>query len=290
MVFQNIAVAGSTGNLGPTVVKALVNAGFSVSVLSKSGKTDKLPSSVKTITTDYSSQSLVDALKGQDAVVSLIPNQDGQPPLIDAAIEAGVKFFLPSEFGSDIAGSAKIAALPVFAGKVKTQEYLKGKQDQIGYAFVVNGLFLDWGISVGFNLNLNGPTRVLDGGNDKHSTTTLEDVGKATVAILKNPDPFRNRAVYIQSTAVSQNELIAVAEKKGKSIQRVEATTEQIEKDAWAKINDGTATLPTYLDLIALSALSTPYGNNWSGKNDNELVGIKEKTPEELEQIVAQFI
>ncbi|CAK1359261.1 Isoflavone reductase P3 [Cercospora beticola] len=290
MAYQNIAVAGATGNLGPSVVNALVDAGLTVTVLSKSGKTDKLPSSVKTVKTDYSSQSFTDAFKGQDAVVSLLPNHDGQPPLIDAAIEAGVKFFLPSEFGSDIAGSAKIAALPVFAGKVKTQEYLKSKQDKISYAFVVNGLFLDWGIGAGFNVNLNGPTRVIDGGNDKHSTTTLEDVGKATVAILKNPDQFKNRAVYIQSAAVSQNELIAIAEKKGKSIQRVEATTEQIETDAWAKIKNGTAELPTFLDFIALSALSTPYGNNWSAKNDNELVGIKEKTQEELEQIVAQFV
>lgn len=94
--YNKVAVAGATGNLGPSVVQELVKAGFEVTTISKSGKTDGLPSAVKTIKVDYSSQeSLTSAFKGQDAVISLLPDHGAQDGLIDAAIAAGVKRFIP---------------------------------------------------------------------------------------------------------------------------------------------------------------------------------------------------
>lgn len=292
MAYQKIAIAGSTGNLGPSVVQELVNAGFTITALSQSGKTSHLPSSVQTIKVDYSSQdSLVQSLKGQDAVVSLIPKHEEQPALIDAAIAAGVKFFVPSEFGSDIAGSPQVAALPVFAGKKKTQEYLKAKEDKISYAIVVNGLFLDWGLMVGFWANVKGgPTQIYDGGNDKHSSTTLADVGKTVAAILKKPEAFKNRAVYVQSAAVSQNQLLEIALKKNPElkVERVEVSSKEVEKDAYEKLGKGD--FSSMLSFVAVSIFNSEYGNNWSDKTDNELLGIKEKTPEELEALVAQYM
>ncbi|KAI5357573.1 Putative NmrA-like domain, NAD(P)-binding domain superfamily [Septoria linicola] len=291
MAFRNIAVAGSTGNLGPAVVNALVDAGFAVAALSQSGKTQNLPSQVKTVKVDYSSQdSIIHALKGQDAFVSLIPKHEDQPALIDAAIAAGVKFFIPSEFGSDIAGSQKVAGLPVFAGKKKTQDYLKTKEDKISYALVVNGLFLDWGLQVGFWANFKGATRVFDGGNEKHSTTTLADVGKTVAAILKKPEDFKNRPVYVQSAAVSQNQLLEIAQKKKPELklERQEVSTADVEKDAYEKLGKGD--FSSMISFVIVSIFNSSYSNNWSQKNDNELLGIKEKSPQELEQIVEQYL
>ena len=97
MSYQNIAIAGATGNLGPAIVQSLVDAGFNVTILSQSGKTNNLPSAAKTVKVDYSSQtSLIDALRGQDVFISAVPKHDSQPALIDAAIAAGVKRFIPS--------------------------------------------------------------------------------------------------------------------------------------------------------------------------------------------------
>ena len=94
--YTKVVVAGATGNLGPSVVKELVDAGFQVTTLSQSGKTEGLPSNVKTIKVDYSSQdSLTEVFKSQDAVVSLLPDHGTQNGLIDAAIAAGVKRFIP---------------------------------------------------------------------------------------------------------------------------------------------------------------------------------------------------
>lgn len=82
MAYHKVAIAGATGNVGPAIVKGLVDGGFAVTALSRSGKTDGLPSSVKTVRVNYDSQdSLVQALKGHDAFISAIPKHGKQAPL-----------------------------------------------------------------------------------------------------------------------------------------------------------------------------------------------------------------
>lgn len=67
-----------------------------------------------------------------------------QNKLIDAAIAAGVKRFLPSDFGSNTADERFISIVPILQAKKDTVEYLKSKGDQISWNAVVNGLFFDW--------------------------------------------------------------------------------------------------------------------------------------------------
>ena len=296
MAYQKIAVAGATGNLGPTIVQALVDAGFDVTILSQSGNTTDLPSAAKTVKVNYaygSQHTIVDALKGQDVFISMIPQHDSQPALIDAAIAAGVKRFIPSEFGSNISGNAKTAALPVFKGKGITQDYLKQYSSQISYTLINNGLFLDWGMQVGISIDLKGgATRVFDGGDDKHSFTLLSDIGKAVVGVLKHPEETKNRAVYVQSAALSQNELIEIARKAkpGVKIDRQDASVERLLEDSHKQLAAGGDQIGTAMFgfiVVSIFGDSKEYGNVWSGKNDNELLGIKELTKRDLEKLIA---
>jgi uncharacterized protein YbjT (DUF2867 family) len=296
MVYHKVAIAGATGNLGPTVVQALIDAGFDVTILSQSGNTTGLPAAAKTVKVNYdygSQHTIVDALKGQDVFISAIPNHGAQPALIDAAIAAGVKRFIPSEFGSNIAGNAKTAALPVFKGKGVTQDYLKQKSSQISYTLICTGLFLDWGMQVGLSVDLKGgATRVFDGGDDKHSTTLLKDIGQAVVGVLKHPEETQNRAVYVQSTSVSQNQLIEIARKAkpGVKIDRQDATIKQLLEDSHQQLSQGGDRVGTAMFGFIVASVfgdSKEYGNLWSEKNDNELLGIKEITTEELEKLIA---
>jgi hypothetical protein len=93
-------------------------------------------------------------LKGQDAVVSAVGAEGflGQSILFDACIAAGVKRFLPSEFGSDLS-NPKAASLPVFGYKLATRKYIEEKVKagaDITYTYVINAPFLDWGLETGF--------------------------------------------------------------------------------------------------------------------------------------------
>ena len=84
-----------SGNLGPAVVKALVDTGFIVTVLTRLESKATFSSEVKVQRTDYdSASSLEKALAGQDAVVSTVARAGvrGQTVLVDAAIAAGSRF------------------------------------------------------------------------------------------------------------------------------------------------------------------------------------------------------
>lgn len=292
MAFKKVAIAGATGNLGPSIVNELVNQGFEVTILSSSGNTSALPSAVKVIKVDYSSQdSVVSALRGQEVFISTIPKHDQQPALIDAAIAAGVQRFIPSEFGSNTIGNEKVRALPVFAGKVKTQEYLRSKQDQISYTFLITGLFLDWGLNLGWLANLKGKTDINDNGDSVHSFTLLTDIGKAVAGILKHPEETKNRGVYVQTAALSQNQVLKIAQKVKPEFK---AETEQVdlaevEKNAYAELKkDGGNIGLAMVSFIKISIFKEGYGNLWDEKNDNKLLGVKGLSSAELEDLVAK--
>ncbi|KAL1585947.1 hypothetical protein WHR41_04894 [Cladosporium halotolerans] len=267
MAYQKVAISGATGNLGPTIVKALVDSNFEVTVLSQSGKTSGLPSTVKVTKVDYSSHdSIVEALKGNDAYVSAVPQHDSQPALIDAAIAAG--------------------------GKKLTQDYLHQKSSHISWTVINTGLFLDWGIQVGVWANFKGPTRVYDSGNDRHSTTTLADIGKAVVGVLKHPEETHNRAVYVQSAALSQNELIEIIRKvkPNTTVEAQDASTKQLLEDSYKQLEQGGKQIGAAMfGFIVVSIFDSEYGNLWGDKNDNELLGIKTKSSKEIEELVASL-
>ena len=114
----NITIAGATGVLGFHIAEALLNDGsFKVKVLrrlpeTQNDKADLLASKgAEIVYVDYNQHdALVNALKGTDALISAVaPGHTSgaydfdalQTPLLDAAKKAGVKRFIPSEFGID---------------------------------------------------------------------------------------------------------------------------------------------------------------------------------------------
>ncbi|KAI4729064.1 NAD(P)-binding protein [Aureobasidium sp. EXF-10728] len=292
MAYKKIAIAGATGNLGPHIVNELVNQGFEVTVLTASGKTSGLPSAIKVTKVDFSSQnSLISALRGQEAFISAIPKHEEQPALIDAAIAAGVQRFIPSEFGSNIVGNEKVRALPVFAGKVKTQEYLRAKQDQISYTLLVNGLFLDWGIGLGWLVNLKGKTQINDNGNSVHSFTLLNDIGKAVAGILNHPEETKNRGVYVQTAALSQNQALKIAQKVNPEFKAETENVDlaEVEKNAYAELSKENGDIGSAMrGFIKISIFKDGYGNLWDEKNDNELLGVKGLSEAEVGDLIAK--
>ena len=99
------------------------------------------------IRTDYSPDSLVDALRGQDAVVSCVgPTAlGGQLAMVDAAAKAGVKRFLPSEMGSNTADHKLLDPLPALAVKTDVVNRLKEKEREgLSWTVLINGPFYDW--------------------------------------------------------------------------------------------------------------------------------------------------
>ena len=113
-------------------------------MLSREGSNATFPDKAKVVRADYESLgSLKSALEGQDAIVSLVAGHaiPTQTKLIDAAIAAGVKRFIPSEFGCDTSDPRLLEAVPIFKAKVEVQKYLKNKEKEISWTNVITGAF-----------------------------------------------------------------------------------------------------------------------------------------------------
>ncbi|KAJ5188321.1 hypothetical protein N7491_004645 [Penicillium cf. griseofulvum] len=243
---------------------------------------------------DYESlESLTAALAGNDVVVNTlgvgaIP-RDIHLRLVDAAVAAGVKRFLPSEYGSNTTHPA-IAKLPVFGDKIAVQEHLKNVSQQSGlsYTILINGPFLDWGIKTGFLLDLSGPVAPMyDGGNRKFSSTTLRGVGKAVVGIINNPSATESTAVYVNEARVSQKELLALS---GKSLETKTVQTSDLEQEAFAELAKPAPNPDVFaLGFLRRAIFGEGFGSLFDPENlSNDLFDLKTLSEEELRSLVAE--
>jgi hypothetical protein len=99
------------------------------------------------VESDFSLTSLVSIFRGQDAVISVIGGSGlGDQKLhVDAAVEAGVKRFMPSEFSTEDNSEAAQQLLPFFKTKTDLLDYLKEKEKEgLSWTALVCGPLLDW--------------------------------------------------------------------------------------------------------------------------------------------------
>jgi nucleoside-diphosphate-sugar epimerase len=286
--------AQATGNLGPAILDKLINAGFQVTVLTRESSNHVFPTSVTVARVDYDSlDSLVDALKGQDALVSTLASTalSKQLLLVEAAAKAHVKRFIPSEFGSNTL-HPKTAALPVFGDKVAVQEALKkhAASGHMSYTLICGGPFFDWGMKIGWIMNLKGKSIVLYDGGERHfSTTTLPTIGKAVVGVLKHPEETKNRAVYVQDTTTTLKKLVEKGKKATGGIEgwtEIVVSIEELLDQAWAELKTEKPNPENFvMKFINASTWGEGYGNPFP-KIDNDLLGIKEMTDAEVQALV----
>jgi hypothetical protein len=235
---------------------------------------------------------LESAFRGQDAVVSLLGSAGSgeQIKLIDAAVAAGVKRFIPSDFGSDTTNPELRNIVPIFEGKKKVQDYMKSKD--IAWTVVITGVFGDWALANGFlGIDIKNHTARLfgDKGNRHFTTSTLAQIGRAVVAVLTHAAETANQYVYIESCTTTQNEIISVIEKEtgAKFTVSEEVDTNQMTADALKRFGEG--------DFSAISPMlqggifsEQGYGNHESIETWNDRLGLKkEKVEDWVKAVIA---
>ncbi|KUI60243.1 hypothetical protein VP1G_07466 [Cytospora mali] len=223
--YQNVIVAGASGNMGPAIVKALNTAKFTVSVLSREGSSHQFPPFVKVYKTDYSLPSLSEAFQGQDAVVSVVGALGilNQIQMIDAASKVGVRRFLPSSFGADL--DDKEGMQPNFLGlmvnKLRVQEHLVKvceENNTLTWTQLITGPILDWAlldapVAMGFDIKAKAAT-IYDSGNAPVTCTPRPQIGIAVANSLKNPEATANGSLRMVSLEITQNKLLAALEQE----------------------------------------------------------------------------
>ncbi|KAI0845643.1 NAD(P)-binding protein [Daldinia vernicosa] len=303
MPSSRVALAGATGNIGTPVLEALLSSDFNVTALSRiGGNSSKLkPHPNLTIKeVDFSSvESLTPALVGVQVVVSCVATlaMGDQDPPIDAAAAAGVRRFIPAEFGID-SMNPLCRQLPIVGvSKAKTQQRLREKSRSnpgFTYTAIANGLFLDWCLEEKIILNIPEHTATLyNGGDVKFSASLLSDIAKAVLGVIAHQDETASRVVYIQSALITQNQLIQyVKDKDGKEWNTVVKDTEDLRQESLAALAEGSkgGVEAAALGFSLCGMFNPDYGCDFSSHLDNELLGIKELSESELRKLVESFL
>lgn len=280
------------------MLEQLVHAGFDVIVLSReAGKVPvQFAERVKEVVVDYSSiESLQSALVGVDAVVSTLGAPAvGEPQrrLIDAAIAAGVDRFIPSDFGCDHQNPLT-RTLPVFAEKVKTEDYLinKCQSSSLTYTFIYNNLFLDWGLTSGFLVNLEDKKiSLFNGGDIPLSFTRLGTVGDGVVGVLRNPVDTMNRSVRIEDGKLSFKQLYSMVQEAIPGPWTVSVVnTDTLKSESDVALGKSIFDEWVWLNYVLQGGTNEKYGPNFQ-HIDNKLLGLRHFSPAELKPLVESIV
>jgi len=299
-VIKNVIIIGAGGNLGPAILEALdKDPQFIVSVLSRKSSNSTFPAHIKVHSIDdsYPENELVEAFRGQDAVVTTIAIMGSakQIEIVKAAVAAGVKRFIPAEFGSDNRDPKWLELMPVFHVKNQVVDFLRSQESTgMSWTGVITSAFFDWGLTtkqfLGFNLD-SCTALIYDSGDARFSATTLPTIGAAIVAILHKPEETTNQYIYIASFTTTQNEVLAALEKAtGKKWQVEHSTAMETRRIGQEKVGKGDF---SGMENIVVSLV---YGGDSvsdlesSRKLANDLLGLPKETVEEtVEKIVKSY-
>ncbi|KAM0344944.1 hypothetical protein ACHAPU_007078 [Fusarium lateritium] len=244
--YRNVVVVGASGSIGKIIIDGLTSSSkFKVTVLSRKESKATFPQGVTVRSTDFSDADIVDALKGQDVVISALGVEGfaQQQKLVDAAVSAGVKRFLPSEFSSSSEDPVVLQLFPLFEQKKNLVEYLKSKEkDGLSWTGLATGLLFDWGLAngfLGFDIN-NRTATIWDDGNRKFTLTNGRRLAEAVASVLEHPEETRNRYLYVYSVVTTQNEMLQSLEAASGTKWAVNATsTDQQVAEAKEKLGAG---------------------------------------------------
>ncbi|KAH8807887.1 hypothetical protein F5884DRAFT_704262 [Xylogone sp. PMI_703] len=239
MAKQNVFLVGATGETGAVMLDALIKDGsFNVTCFIRSSSAGK-PAvkaledrGLKIVKGDLAGpiEETVALLQGIDIVVSaLFPlTATDQLPLVDAAAKAGVKRFLPCNWGT-IAPRGGIMDMRdlkeevhdcIFRHRLGFTIIDVGFWYQISYPRVPSGKF-DYASFLPIN-------EVYAGGTAPNLLIDKRDIGTITVKIMKDERTL-NKRVYIYGEVLSQNEVNEIVEQKtGEKLDLVVKSTETI--------------------------------------------------------------
>ncbi|KAF4457195.1 hypothetical protein F53441_839 [Fusarium austroafricanum] len=225
-----IAIAGGAGNVGQEVIEALIARNkHEIIILSRKDAPEKeIAPGVKWFKTSYTDvEELTNILEGVHTVLSFMSVSPGdtatgpQERLIDAAVNAGVKRFAPSEWAA-----SNLDYFHWYDFKRSAREYLaKINKDKkvIEYTLFQFGLFTNY-MTYPFKsskhvslfetpINFNGCRALLvDDGEATITLTTAQDAAKVTALAIEYEGEWPIVS-GVKGVDITMNELVALGEK-----------------------------------------------------------------------------
>ncbi|UTV28832.1 NmrA family NAD(P)-binding protein [Photobacterium atrarenae] len=212
---KHVAVIGATGQVGTPLTHGLLSLGHEVIVITRQTQfNEKLTAFEKQgakicVCTDlHDVEALAKLLSGVDILVASVPGakpviKQSEPVWLEAAIKAGVKRFVPTEFGVHTQALV-MGAGEVFDNKKRFHDLLF--RSGIGWTLFYNGGIFDY-----FLPNLRFFHKITTFGDLALPIYThdIEDIGYLA-ALAVTDERTLNQCVQLDHNALSQNDMLAL--------------------------------------------------------------------------------
>ncbi|KAK1712596.1 NmrA-like family protein [Colletotrichum acutatum] len=294
---KKVAVIGATSSIGRYALPALLEANFKVTVITYSDEGKSFPPQVKIATTDFSPQSLHEVLKGQDAVLCVLGHAvfDKQIDLINAAAKAGVKRFIPSDFGTPKGPNDVPEYRAILGKKAQAQALLEERakeNDSFTWTSFWNGPLLDRVSSMalfpdfGFDLKNHSAT-IYDSGNEPFTAMSIGKIGKPIAAVFKRPEETKNRYVRLSALTTSQRAILEALERlTNQRWDTATVSTDEARRQGSIKLQKGDYK-GAYVGFLVAQLYEDGAGRSVLDGADNELLEVE---PEELDEVVRKAL
>ncbi|RAO73177.1 uncharacterized protein BHQ10_009189 [Talaromyces amestolkiae] len=292
----NVVLIGGSGTVGKIILEALLKSpDINVTVISRDTSNATFPSQVTVHRTDFSHSGLFSAFKGQDVVISAVGATafTEQKKFIEAAVHAGVKRFIPSEFSSNTLNESVRQMLPLFNQKKEVLDYLKSKESVgLTWTGIATALLFDWGLTSGF-LGYDIPNRtatIWDGGDKRFTLVNERELGQSVVSVLKHPQETANKYLYVTSVEVTQNEILrALKEETDSKWKVIHTTSDAQKKEAFKRLSNGDFSGGLILVRGTSYANDPALHANYATdeKLSNDLLGLE---PESVKQTIKRVL
>lgn len=174
---------------------------------------------VSHVKSDFSPASLESVLAGQDLVISTTAggDSDQQKRIVDAAVSAGVRRFVPHEFGHDTLNKGISSRILKSAGRAKVIEHLRAASQsaKIEWIGIATGYTLDIGLINGnMGIDLEWHSATIHGiGTETFAASSLQRVGQVIARVVDHWDEVANQYIYAAGVLTSANEVLRSAER-----------------------------------------------------------------------------
>jgi nucleoside-diphosphate-sugar epimerase len=305
-----VLILGASGSVGAPILDALLaEPSFNVTIVSRATSSASFPAHIPVINVSdaFPTEELTEAFKGQDAVVVALSTgpvisggKDGLAfRLIDAARAAGVKRFIPSEFGANNLDPRARALVPTYDRKGDMLEYLikacEDSQGNMTWTSVSCGSWLDWALDPSKSGNFLGidvkgrKATVYDSGTKRFAVTSSTNTGLAVAKILLNPAMTANKQIFLCDFMASTRQIVSALEAETKAqflVQEKQSGPEINKYRAQFDAGDLNATFP----LLAISfGADVDVGYDFEAEQEvwNSKLGLPKVT---LEKVVRDAV
>ncbi|KAI6133389.1 hypothetical protein EDD16DRAFT_1688977 [Pisolithus croceorrhizus] len=250
-IFKSFAVAGVGNTVGMPIVKSLLARNTRLIVLTRPSSKKRFPEGVKTVPVDYSDTSALAAALRENAVDVVISTLSGeglhaQYKLSDAAKAAGVKLFVPSEFGMPTRGATE----GILGEKSKLADYVQSIDLPI--TRVYNGLYQEF-LPFMVGMPEAGKFLIKGNGNEPLSLTAIPDVGEYLAYVLTTlpPEQLNNVELRIQGERSTLRELSKLYDVPVEFVDSIPKDIPRADEREWLQAYTAKGAMSTGYDITA---------------------------------------